>query len=97
MRDGRPDGVARRPGVPEIGGAPSPERRYDTFVVRLWRDGATGRLLRAEVEHAATGERARATGPAHTWILDRIRACLDAEGERAPPLAPEATRPANPR
>ena len=36
--------------------SPVPERFYDAFVVRLWHDRTTGRLLRAEVEHAASGE-----------------------------------------
>ena len=69
---------------PTFGRAPASERLYDAFVVRLWRDGASGRLLRAEVEHATSGERTRATDPADTWVLDQIRACLDA----AAPLDP---------
>ena len=52
-------------------------RRDDAFVVRLWRDATTSRLLRAEVEHLATGELTRAVGPAPGWVLARIRACLE--------------------
>ncbi len=50
---------------------------YDSFVIRLWHEGANGRLLRAEVEHVPTGERTRAVGADPGWVLDRIRACLD--------------------
>ena len=67
---------AKNAGRGEIGDAPR-ERRYDAFVVRLWHEPATGRLLRAEVEHVTTGERTRAVGPGANWILDQIRACLD--------------------
>jgi hypothetical protein len=51
---------------------------YDAFVVRLWRDAATGRLLRAEVEHAPTGALARAAGVSTAWVLSQISACLAA-------------------
>ena len=50
--------------------------RYDAFVVRLWRDAATGRLLRAEVEHAGTGGIARAADVTAGWVLRQIQACL---------------------
>jgi hypothetical protein len=33
------------------------ERRYDSFVVRLWRGFVSPCVLRAEVEHVQTGER----------------------------------------
>ena len=49
---------------------------YDAFVVRLWRDAPTGRLLRAEVEHAGTGALARAAEVGAGWVLRQIRACL---------------------
>lgn len=67
---------------------PDNERRYDAFVVRLWRDGASGRLLRAEVEHAVSGDRRRATGPPESWIIDQIRACLVGDGEFPDPADP---------
>ena len=49
---------------------------YDAFVVRLWRDAATGRVLRAEVEHAPTGALARAAGVSTAWVLSQISARL---------------------
>lgn len=91
MGDGGTCGLAGQSGARANGGGPPPgERLYDAFVVRLWRDGASGRLLRAEVEHAATGERTRATGPPQTWVLDQIRARLGGDGERLNPRAPDA-------
>ncbi len=49
---------------------------YDAFVVRLWRDAATGRVLRADVEHAGSGSLARAAGVATDWVLHQIHECL---------------------
>ncbi len=49
---------------------------YDAFVVRLWRDAATGRVLRAEVEHAGSGSLARAADVTADWVLHQIHACL---------------------
>ena len=74
--------------------------RYDAFVVRLWRDTASGRLLRAEVEHVATGGVARAADVSAGWIERQIEACLaehlsgesptpEGAGERGPTGAPE--------
>ncbi len=54
---------------------------YDAFVVRLWRDATTGRLLRAEVEHAGTGALTRAAEVGAGWILSQIRDCLAASSE----------------
>ena len=56
-----------------------PERAYDSFVVRLWRDAATGRLLRAEVEHVQTGQVSAGRGVAPEWVLGCFRACLDGQ------------------
>ena len=86
---------ATNAGSGEIGDAPR-ERRYDAFVVRLWHETTTGRLLLAEVEHVTTGERTRAVGPASNWILDQIRACLDERlrgDEAAKALGREARSP----
>jgi hypothetical protein len=86
---------AKHAGRGEIADAPR-ERRYDAFVVRLWHEPATGRLLRAEVEHVTTGERSRAVGPGADWILDQIRACLDERlrgDEAAKALGREARSP----
>ncbi len=59
---------------------------YDAFVVRLWRDATTGRVLRAEVEHAGSGALARSADVTTDWVLHQIHACLTehlAEGDIA--------------
>jgi hypothetical protein len=74
--------------------------RYDAFVVRLWREAATGRVLRAEVEHARTGARARAAGVPTGWVLDQIRARLTeappGDGGASEALAPKMVLPTQP-
>jgi hypothetical protein len=52
--------------------------RYDVFVVRLWREAATGSCLRAEVEHVGTGARVRAAAVPTAWVLGQIVAHLRA-------------------
>lgn len=58
------------------------ERRYDTFVVRLWRDLVSRRVLRAEVEHVQSGHRSERRwrsavdgddGDGLAWIADQLR------------------------
>ena len=53
-----------------------PGPAYDSFVVRLWREAAGGRLLRAEVEHLQTGAVHIGRGIVPGWILDILAACL---------------------
>ena len=62
---------------------------YDAFVVRLWHEGTTGQLLRAEVEHVRTGALARAAGVPTGWVLAEIRARL-ADGAAVGGTASEA-------
>ncbi len=57
---------------------------YDSFVVRLWREPATGAVLRAEVEHVQGGTIEAGRRVAPEWVLARLRACL----ERPPPEDP---------
>lgn len=64
-------------------------RRYDAFVVRLWRDAGTGDVLRAEVEHVPSGALVRAAGVALGWVLDQIHTSL------ADPRTPAAPRSAD--
>jgi hypothetical protein len=52
--------------------------RYDAFVVRLWREAATGSCLRAEVEHVGSGVRVRAAAVPTAWVLRQIVAHLRA-------------------
>lgn len=40
-------------------------RRYDTFVIRLWREGEAGRWLRVDVEHVQGR-----TVVVHRWSCD---------------------------
>ncbi len=51
---------------------------YDSFVIRLWHEPATGTVLRAEVEHVQGGTVTARRRVAPQWILDRLRACLEA-------------------
>src|SRR5687768_14241747 len=51
---------------------------YDSFVVRLWQEAVSGRLLRAEVEHVQSGAVHVGRGVVPAWILDAFRACLRA-------------------
>ena len=47
--------------------------RCDAFVVRLWRDAATGHVLRAEIEHVWTGVLTRTADVTAGWILRQLR------------------------
>ncbi len=68
---------------------------YDSFVIRLWHEPATGAVLRAEVEHVQGGTVTAGRPVAPEWILDRLRACLElpppenstTSPSRAPPAA----------
>jgi hypothetical protein len=64
------------------------ERRYDTFVVRLWRDLVSRRVLRAEVEHVQSGHRVErhwsagdGGGDGLEWIAEQIDGDADGEGD----------------
>lgn len=52
-------------------------RMYDSFVVRVWRDIASGEMQRVEVEHIQTARIEHAASVEAGWILLRIVACLD--------------------
>lgn len=51
-----------------------PGREYDSFVVRLWHEPATGDLLRAEVEHVQSGKVDARQGATWDWIGEWLRA-----------------------
>ena len=53
------------------------ERRYDSFVVRFWREEGNVRLLRVEVEHAQSDAVASARGVEIEWIAVRIAELLE--------------------
>ncbi len=59
------------------GAGPSGERRYDSFVVRLWREVGSRRLLRVEVEHTQSDGVASARGVEIDWIGARIADLLE--------------------
>jgi hypothetical protein len=54
-------------------------KRYDSFVVRVWRETASGRLLRAEVDHVQSGAVYVARNLGLTWFQDTLRSALDAD------------------
>ena len=47
--------------------------RYDSFVMRIWHDAITGRLLRAEIDHVQTGAVYRGRAVLSDWILETLR------------------------
>ena len=54
-----------------------PGHGYDSFVVRLWHEAATGALLRAEVEHVQSGSVDTRVGNSWDWVRDWLRRCVD--------------------
>lgn len=52
-------------------------RIYDSFVVRIWRETASGDIQRVEVEHVQTAQIDHAAGVAAAWVLERILGCLE--------------------
>ncbi len=77
-----------------------PGPAYDSFVVRLWRERASGRLLRAEVEHVQTGAVVVGRRIVPSWILDTLRSCLRGRALAGDDASPEeqvdGTAPAKP-
>ena len=59
------------------------ERRYDSFVVRLWIDPARSTWLRAEVEHVQTGLLERGIDITPFWVQQTIVALLAMEEQIA--------------
>lgn len=45
---------------------------YDSFVVRLWHETESGRLLRAEINHVQTGAVFVSRSDVRTWIMDTL-------------------------
>jgi hypothetical protein len=48
-------------------------RRYDSFVVRVWRHPGRSDFMRAEVRHVQSGTAEAAFDCTSDWIGDRIR------------------------
>lgn len=61
---------------------PLPSRIYDSFIVRLWRNGTSATLLRAEIEHVQAGLFLEELHVPMDWILSAIESCLQ------PPIPP---------
>ncbi len=70
---------------------------YDSFVVRLWHELATGTVLRIEIEHVQGGTvtTGRRVGP--EWILDCLRSCLERPSPADPTMSSARVPPDGPR
>ncbi len=67
---------------------------YDSFVIRLWHEPATGTVLRVEIEHVQGGTVTTGRRVLPEWILDRLLACLD-DPSPAHPTTSSGRVPAN--
>jgi len=47
--------------------------RYDSFVVRLWHESVSGRLLRAEIDHVQSGAVQVGREVEMDWIPEMLR------------------------
>lgn len=56
-------------------------RRYDSFVVRVWRAPGSERLLRADVRHVQSGASESAIDCDPGWIGMKLAATLDEDRE----------------
>jgi hypothetical protein len=72
----RPSPRTRPAAVERAAGGTVPERVYDSFVVRLWREAGGRRLVRAEVEHIQSGRVVRAWDVTLGWVVRCIASCL---------------------
>ena len=75
-----------------------PSPRYDSFVIRVWQEATTGRLLRAEVDHVPSGAVHVGRGTGLAWIQTTLHKVLGAEfeadelgqaGTASPPRIPD--------
>ena len=66
-------------------------KRYDSFVIRVWREKASGRLLRAEVDHIQSGAVHIGRNTGLNWIQHTLNKVLgrddEADSEDADPPA----------
>ena len=74
MKKDGSDEVGRPAGEPEA--APVPERRYDSFHVRLWSQPGAERLLRVEVRHLQTDLSDVGAAVPADWLIETILAFL---------------------
>jgi hypothetical protein len=70
-----------------------PSPRYDSFVIRVWQEATTGRLLRAEVDHVQSGAVHVGRGTGLAWIQTTLHKVLGAESEGSKPDEAESSLP----
>lgn len=51
-------------------------RRYDSFILRVWRDGTGDSLPRLELEHIQTGLVTSELNGTLTWVVEALTAFL---------------------
>ena len=62
--------------------------RYDSFVVRLWHESISGRLLRAEIDHVQSGAVQVGREVEMDWILETLRNAMQRHDNRRTAPAP---------
>jgi hypothetical protein len=67
-------------------------QHYDSFVIRIWQEAGTGRLLRAEVDHVQSGAVHIGRNTGLDWIQHTLQTVMGRDGEsecgEADPPAP---------
>lgn len=58
-------------------------QRYDSFLIRIWQEAGTGRLLRAEVDHVQSGAVHIGRNSGLDWIQDTLKTVMNNDGESA--------------
>lgn len=54
---------------------------YDSFVIRIWQEAGTGRLLRAEVDHVQSGAVHVGRNTELDWIQHTLKTVMANDGE----------------
>jgi hypothetical protein len=62
--------------------------RYDSFVMRIWHEAITGRLLRAEIDHVQTGAVYLGRDVLSDWILETLRNAMLQSGNHQTATTP---------
>lgn len=62
--------------------------RYDSFLVRLWHESVSGKLLRAEIDHVQTGAVYVAREMVIDWIPATLREAIQQRGHHLPAPGP---------
>lgn len=80
MGDGRDERGEQRERSPSRAQRQEPARRYDSFVVRVWRHPGKSRLIRADVRHVQSGMSESAIDCDAGWIRDVLEERLTETG-----------------